>query len=46
MAAVLGFAFMTSSAVGGGGTAPKAEWGLPASMAVVYLLDGVFACQP
>ena len=46
VAAVLGFAFMTSSAVGGGGTAPKAEWGLPASMAVVYLLDGVFACQP
>ena len=35
-AAVLGFAFMTSSAVGGGGAAPKEEWGLPASMAGVY----------
>ena len=30
VAVVLGFAFMTSSAEGGGGTAPKEEWGLPA----------------
>ena len=44
VAAVLGFAFMTSSAVGGGGTAPKAEWGLPAGIAVAYMLDRMFEC--
>ena len=50
-AAVLGFALMTSSAVGGGATAPKEEWGLPAGMGVrlcplsAYWMQRLQICQ-
>ena len=50
MAAVSGFAFMTSSAVGGGGADPKDEWGLPAawqwSTHDICTFDEMFANRP
>lgn len=46
MAAVLGFAFMTSSAVGAEGAPPKEEWGLPAAPHLTQINTNRKLCLP